>query len=195
MTQDLESEKELAEQALRGSESSWRRIYESTCDQLFALLCFHVGDRQEAKDLLQETYLRAFRRLGTYRGEAPLEVWLRAIALRRALDWKRTWLRRLKRTVGLRESTAVVQPDVGSVRFDSEDAALDRALLMLSGRQRAALLLREWEGRSFREIAALLGCNESTARVHHTRARERMRAVLSRTPTPLGSQDWEGQRT
>ena len=54
---------------------------------------------------MQETYLQAFRRLETYRGEAPLEVWLRAIALGRSSDWKRVMLRRLKRTARLTESS------------------------------------------------------------------------------------------
>jgi RNA polymerase sigma-70 factor (ECF subfamily) len=195
MTQDLESERELARKAAAGDQAAWRRIFETTSDRLFSLLCFQVGDRDEAKDLLQETYLQAHRFLGSYRGDAPLEEWLRAIAVRKAIDWKRVFLHRIKRSVRLRESTATVEPDIGGVRFDSEDQALREGLAGLSARQRAALLLREWEGRSFREIAQLLGCNESTARVHHTRARERMRAALQSRATFLGSRDWEGQRT
>src|SRR5262245_32826854 len=178
MPHDLQSDRDLAERAGQGDQAAWRAIYESTCDRLFGLLCFQIGDRDEAKDILQETYLQAFRRLETYRGEAPLEVWLRAIALGRSLDWKRVILRRLKRTARLTEWSALVEPDLTRVQFDSEHDALRRALDTLSPHQRAALLLREWEGRSFREIAELLGCRESTARVHHARAREHMRVAL-----------------
>src|SRR6185436_10537077 len=120
-------------------------------------------------------------------------VWLRSIALGRSIDWKRVMLRRLKRTARLDESTALVEPDIQGVRFESEHAALHRALARLSHHQRAALLLREWEGRSFHEIAELLGCAESTARVHHTRARERMREALSGRTGPQVERDWEGQ--
>jgi RNA polymerase sigma factor (sigma-70 family) len=81
------------------------------------------------------------------------------------------------------------------VRFDSEHRALYRALAALSHRQRAALLLREWEGRSFREIAEMLGCGESTARVHHARARERMRIAMRGETRPETRRDWEGQET
>ncbi len=154
-----------------------------------------MGDREEARDILQETYLQAFRKLDQYRGEAPLEVWLRAIALGRSIDWKRVILRRLKRTAGLEESSARVEPDIEGVRFDSENSALRAALAKLSRHQRAALLLREWEGRSFREIAELLGCAESTARVHHARARQHMRADLSGTTHTLGDAEWEGQQS
>lgn len=195
MPSDLQSDRSLTERARQGDETSWKEIYESTCDRLFAFLCYQVGDRDEARDLLQETYLTAFRRLETYRGEAPLEVWLRAIALGRSLDWKRVMLRRIKRTVRLAEPGVAVEPDLQHVRFDSEHGVLYRALGALSRRQRAALLLREWEGRSFAEIAGLLGCGESTARVHHARAREHMRAALDGEPHAVTRRDWEGQQT
>ena len=195
MPRDLQSDRELAERARQGDEASWRAIYESTCDRLFAFLCYQVGDRDEARDILQETYLQAFRRLSTYRGEAPLEVWLRAIAFGRSTDWKRVILRRIKRTASLSESTALVEPDIHQVRFDSEHSALYKALRELSHHQRAALLLREWEARSFREIAGLLGCGESTARVHHARARERMREALQGETHPMTRTHCEGQET
>lgn len=195
MPLDLQIDRDLTERARQGDQASWRAIYESTCDRLFAFLSFQVGDRDEARDILQETYLQAFRRLDTYRGEAPLEIWLRAIALGRSIDWKRVMLRRLKRTARLTESSTLVEPDTQHVQFASEHRALYRALGQLSPRQRAALLLREWEGRSFREIGELLGCNESTARVHHARAREHMRVALGGDTHPVTQPDWEGQGT
>ena len=195
MPSDLESDRNLSERARQGDPAAWRTIYDSTCDRLFAFLCYQIGDRDEARDVLQETYLQAFRRLDTYRGEAPLEVWLRSIAFGRSIDWKRVILHRLKRTVTLDESSAAVDADIQGVRFDSEDKALHQALGKLSHHQRAALLLREWEGRSFDEIAKLLGCAESTTRVHHARAREHMRAALSGRVRPLAERDWEGQET
>jgi RNA polymerase sigma-70 factor, ECF subfamily len=193
MTQDLESERELARRAGEGEEGAWRAIYDATSDRLFSLLVYQIGDRDEARDLLQETYLQAFRHLKEYRGEAPLAVWLRTIALRKAVDWKRSVLRRLKRHQPLPESLPT-EETAPEVRFDSERAALHRALRQLSSQQRAALLLREWEECSFREIAQHLGCNESTARVHHTRARARMRSLLGRELVPLSAGDWEGQQ-
>jgi RNA polymerase sigma-70 factor (ECF subfamily) len=195
MPEDLQSDRDLTERARQGDQAAWRAIYESTCDRLFAFLCFQIGDRDEARDLLQETYLQAFRRLETYRGDAPLEVWLRAIALGRSRDWMRVILRRFKRTAKLTESSALVEPDIEHVQFDSEQSALYAALRGLSHRQRAALLLREWEARSFREIAELLGCAESTARVHHVRAREHMRAALRGETSPVTQRNCEGQES
>lgn len=185
MPRDLQSDRCLAERARHGDAAAWRAIHDATCDRLFAFLCYQLGDRDEAQDILQDTYLQAFRRLNLYRGEAPLEVWLRSIALGRSIDWKRVILRRFKRTTRLEESSAVTEPEARGVRFLSEDVALYRAIGRLSRHQRAALLLRELEERSFLEIAGLLGCAESTARVHHTRARAHLRATLRDTIRPL----------
>jgi RNA polymerase sigma-70 factor (ECF subfamily) len=196
--QDLQTDRELALEAAQGNEASWKRIFEATCDRLFSLLCFQTGDRDEARDLLQETYLQAFRALPGYRGEAPLESWLRVIAVRKAIDWKRGILRRMKRTVPLGdaarsgEESMRVAPRVEARSSISERISLRRALDRLSRRQRAALLLREWEERSFREIAVVLGCNESTARVHHTRARQRMQGFLRVDTIPFGSEVRKG---
>ena len=191
--QDLGTDLELARRAAEGSESAWREIYERTCDSLFSLLYYQVGNREEALDLLQETYLQALRRLCDYRNEAPIHAWLRVIALRKAIDWKRTALRRLKKTVLLTENLVKVDPPARDLRTRTESAALQGALASLSRLQRAALLLREWEGWSFREIARTLRCKESTARVHHTRARARLRKLLgSRSPAPRTEK--EGQR-
>jgi len=195
MPSDLQSDQNLIERARRGDSPAWRAIYDSTCEGLFSFLCYQMGDRDEARDILQETFLQAFRSLDRYRGEAPLAVWLRSIALGRSIDWKRVILRRLKRAARLEESGVLVEPEIHGVRFASEDHALQRALGKLSQQQRAALLLREWDELSFAEIARLLGCAESTARVHHTRAREHMRTVLRGKEHPVAERQCGGQES
>jgi RNA polymerase sigma factor (sigma-70 family) len=192
---DCRMDLELAGRAAGGDEPAWREIYERTCDRLFALLCYQIGNRDEALDVLQETYLRAFDRLGEYRGDAPIEAWLRVIALRKAIDWKRTILRRWKRTVELTESLVRTAPSEPEFSGPRERRELERALATLSPHQRAALLLREWEGRSFREIAEALCCKEGTARVHHARACARMRKALKGGPVRFRAGQPEGQTT
>lgn len=192
---DCSPDLELAQLAAGGDEASWRTIFERTRDRLFGLLCYQVGNREEALDLLQETYLQAFRHLHDYRGDAPLEAWLRMIALRKAIDWKRSVLKRLKRMRELKETTVTVDPAPTKAHFDSERSALKDALESLSSIQRAVILLREWEQWSFREIANALNCKESTARVHHTRARNKMRKILKDSAVSFMTEDLEGQTT
>jgi RNA polymerase sigma factor (sigma-70 family) len=193
--QDCRADIELARQAASGEQKSWRQIYDATCDRLSSILFCLVGNRDEALDLLQETYLQAFRHIDRYRGEAPLEVWLRVIAIRKALDWRKTVLRRIKRTVRLTEAIAAVDADPRTTGAGSVSMPLMAALGKLSPSQKAALILREFEGASFSEIAGALGCKESTARVHHAKARERMRLVLSKSSGNWKADGLEGQPT
>lgn len=168
---------ELAGRAARGDGAAWREIYTATRDRLFALLSWQLGNREEALDLLQETYLAAVRGIAAYRAEGSLESWLVGIALRRARDWKRRFLPRIKRTSNLEEihtaEQGLPQPDPEMGR------RLRQALNRLTHHRRSAVVLHEWMGYSFREVAEALGVSEATARVHCFRGREDLRALLS----------------
>lgn len=185
MSPEAERDRQLARRAAAGDDSAWREIYESTCQRLFNLLCWQVGDREAARDLLQDTYLAAARGLGRYEGEAPLICWLRGIALRRARDWKRRLWRSLRTARALaREADPPVAP-ASEGALDLESKAFRAALARLSGAQRSALLLHELEGLPFAEIARELGCGEATARVHHHRALQRLRSRFGPGREPL----------
>jgi RNA polymerase sigma-70 factor (ECF subfamily) len=183
----------VARRAAEGDGSAWRSIVDESGPELLSLLHYQVGSKEEALDLLQETYMQAYRHLSAYRGDGPLGAWLRVIALRKALDWKRRALRRIKRTVLLTETLAAPP-----VRFDEEPgenerARLYRALAALPSVQRAIFLLRELEELGFAEISRILGTRESTARVYHVRARARLRELLEECPPRRKEGEWEGQ--
>jgi len=169
---------DLARAATGGDETAWRRIYDETNHQLYNFLCYQTGDRDAARDLMQDTYVTALRRLDTYRGQGTLLSWLRSVGLRKCLDWRRRVSLNIRKLATFaREYTPLAAtgaeetfPGLG----DGFQAALDR----LSPRQRAALLLRELEDQPFAEIAAALGCGEATARVHYHRACRNMRQWL-----------------
>lgn len=176
---DLQRDREWARSAAGGDRQAWRAIYDQTCDPLFNFLCWQTGDRDTARDLLQETYITALDRLGGYRGEGTLLGWLRTIALRKSLDWRRRLSARMRNlTAFAREQSSLAEtaaqealPGLG----DEFKAALDR----LSPRQRAALLLRELEDLPFSAVADQIGCSEATARVHHHRACRNLKRWLS----------------
>lgn len=167
----------LALRASEGDERAWREIYDATRERLFALLVYQIGNRDEALDVLQETYLHAFKGLAAYEGRGSLESWLCGIAIRRALDWKRRLLGPFKRTSSIED---VPLPDEGAPQADPEEGRrLRRALEGLPQRQRSALVLHEWMGYAFAEIGQMLGISEATARVHAFRARDALRALMS----------------
>jgi RNA polymerase sigma-70 factor, ECF subfamily len=183
-------DQDLARAAAGGSEEAWREIYDATCQPLFNFLCYQIGDREAARDVLQETYLRAFQRLDSYRGSGTLLSWLRGIAVRRATDRWRHLRGYLRHVVSLTEPVAQdsADPEAGrrqlaeEARLDVDSPAFQAALQRLSPQQRACLLLHEFEDLSHAQIARELGCNESTVRVHHHRAVLKMRAWLATRP-------------
>ncbi|MBD3221278.1 sigma-70 family RNA polymerase sigma factor [bacterium] len=194
-TSNHQRDRDLAERAAGGDERAWREIYEETCQPLFNTLCFQTGHRETARDLLQETYLKAWRHLGAYRGEGSLLAWLRGIAVRLALDWRRGLGRRLRSLVTIHQDdgTDLDLPD--DDREDARDARLSvggrsfqGALARLSPKQRACLILHELEELPFAEVAREVGCSEPTARVHHLRARQKLNEWLTVPAEEIGGQ-------
>lgn len=165
----------LARRAALQDEAAWREIYDVTRDRLFALLSYYTGDREEALDLLQETYLGAIRTIESYRGDGSLAGWLAIIAIRRARDWRRKVVQWKRKHDAL---TAERLNDPQHVPDEHMRLRVRETIAGLKGNQRGAFLMREMEGMSFREIGCALGCDEATARVHCFRARRAMQSLL-----------------
>jgi len=193
-TQDLGQDRERARKAAAGDDNAWREIYEESCQPLFHFLCFQVGDREAAKDLLQETYLTAAQFLDRYRGEGSLLSWLRTIALRKSLDWKRSLWRRLRKLAAIRAESRDHTAGPDEARLEVQSQAFQQALNRLSAQQRAALLLRELEDLSFAEVARALECGEATARVHYHRGKEKMKRMLVELGASALAGEMGGQR-
>jgi len=175
---DLDRDRQLAKDACAGDEDAWRRIYDLTQARLFNFLCYQTGDRDVARDLLQETYVVAFTRLATYRGQGTLLGWLRKVALRKCLDWRRRVALRVRKLAALARDITPLASSGAEETFPGLGDGIQAALDRLSSRQRAAILLRELEDQPFAAIAETLGCSEATARVHHHRACRNLRRWL-----------------
>ena len=183
---------ELARRAAAGDEAAWRAIYVATRERLFGLLSYQLGNRQEAMDVLQDTYVSAIRSIGSYRGDGSLEAWMAGIAFHQAQSWKRRFLMKRKRTETLPEDLDPAAPP----GLDPEASRRLRAALgQLSERQRRAVLLHEWMGYSFAEIGSILGTSEATARVHAFRGRDTLRALLGDASAPDAAASLMEQRS
>lgn len=177
--QDIERKRaedlELAQAALAGDDKAWRKIYDQTHPSLFNFLCYQAGDRDTACDLLQDTYVTALARLDTFQGSGTLLGWLRAIALRKCLDWRRQVRSRLRKLTAFARESSSETAATAQEAFPGLGEGFQQALDNLSPRQRAALLLRELEDLPFADVAETLGCGEATARVHYHRACQNLR--------------------
>jgi RNA polymerase sigma-70 factor, ECF subfamily len=135
-------------------------------------VCGALGSPGEVEDLVQETYVRALGGLSRYRGEAPVRVWLLAIARRVCADHVRRRQRRrrlLDRLAGVTTDHAVPAPEV-----------VEDLLDVLVADRREAFVLTQLAGLSYEEAAAVVGCPIGTIRSRVARARGDLLAALAR---------------
>ncbi|PYQ30659.1 MAG: sigma-70 family RNA polymerase sigma factor [Acidobacteria bacterium] len=133
-----------------------------------------LGDAEEVKDAMQETFLRLFRYLGKFDEKKDFVAWLSRITVNACIDLRR----RRRPTAPLPELTfdAASIEDVLIQR--SNRALLTQAIDTLAPRERAAILLRDVEGLPTDEVAAAMGNNIATVRVQLSRARAKLRKII-----------------
>jgi RNA polymerase sigma-70 factor (ECF subfamily) len=142
------------------------RRTEPVLRRLLGRLC---GRSADIDDLVQETYLRAWRGFGTFRGGSSLTTWVTRIAV----NVSRNWARSRRPTFPLPADADRALAPHAEVREAALIAAYEEALARLSPDQRAVFILHEADGMSYREIALSLGCPVGTvmSRLHRARAR------------------------
>jgi RNA polymerase sigma-70 factor (ECF subfamily) len=132
-----------------------------------------LGDRTLAEDVAQEAFLRAWRGLSTFRGDAAFGTWLYTITRRAALDEVR---RPALRTVPVHEAATLADWRVGDPVLRGD---IERALEALEPAQREAFLLVAVLGLSYQEVGEMTGCPPGTVASRVFRARTRLAAALS----------------
>ncbi len=140
-----------------------------------------LGDRDVAQDVTQDTFLKAFRGLSSFRGDAAFRTWLITIAMNEARGALRRRARRRETTLENTPPVADEEPDPAerSVVADQVRRALE-LLKRLPEKQRLAVTLRVQEGMSFREIGDAIGSSEGAARVNYFHGIRRLREWMER---------------
>jgi len=173
LTLDDPTDAELIARWGRGDERAATLLVERHAPALARFLA-SIGVRHEVEELVQDTFVRAFGSLDTFRGESSLRTWLFTIARRLLLDRRRSERRR-RETDEVGEGDAVTEYDaLDGVVADETQARVRAAMDRLTPTQREVFLLRVNEGLSYREIAEVAETTEGAARVHYHNA---LRAV------------------
>lgn len=133
-----------------------------------------VGAREDVQEIVQDTFVRAFGSIDSFRAESSLRTWLFTIARRLLLDRRRSERRRGEQ-LEVQEQDVVTEYDpLDTLIADETRRRMTTALNRLSPTQREVFTLRVSEGLSYKEIAAVAGTTEGAARVHYHNA---MRAI------------------
>lgn len=176
---------ELLARIRSGAKDEFAELVRRHQDHLFALLYRYERDRQKLEDLVQETFVKAWRALDQFDGRAPFQHWLTRIGIRAALDHLRKERRR-RQEVGLEDLGTDALEWLQDEKAASEPSASQAAELLavamreLSPAERLVITLQELEGRSIKEICEQTGSSNVATRVRALRARAKLRRALER---------------
>ena len=174
----------LVEQARQGDRAALETLIRRHSRPAARLAVRLLGNREDAEDVVQESFTRAYLNLKNFRGRSSFRTWLMRITLNLAQDQLR---RRSRRTAdsssALLDLQQLVAPEAGprrGVEARDQVAHLNRALEELPPRQKTALQLKIYEGLEYTEIAAVLGTTVGAARVYLALARQSLRRRYER---------------
>jgi RNA polymerase sigma-70 factor (ECF subfamily) len=165
------TDEELVARSMRGDTESFNQLVLRWERPIYALAYRTIGREEEARDICQETFLRAYRALPGFRGQAKFSSWLYRIALNICRDWarkeRRTPTVQLPEDVDILEMAAATGPTESIedlVARKDLSRTVERLMADLPEEQRTAIVLKEYHGLTFQEIADLMGCPLSTVK-------------------------------
>ncbi len=171
----------LAAAAAAGDRSAFETLIRTHGPPLYRYVRRMTRDHDAVEDIVQETFVAAWRQIGTFRQESSIRTWLFAICARKVVDSQR-----IKRALPIDDrliepADTAAASDPFAVASNAEFLdALETALAELPARQRAVWILREIEELTFPQIATILNLSPDGARGHHHRARTTLQQRLQR---------------
>jgi RNA polymerase sigma-70 factor (ECF subfamily) len=188
-----QAETQFIERLKRGDAAAFETLVNERSGEIYGLLYRLTENVEEARDLTQETFLRAFQSIGHFRGDSDLRTWIYRIAINQARNRWRWWRRRR------REATISIDaPEIGGGRLglvetlkantirdpeqdtllSERERALKKALSSLKRVYREAVILRDIEGFAYEEIATTLDISVGTVKSRLARGRQELRRKL-----------------
>ncbi len=186
------AETQFIERLKQGEAAAFDLLVGERSGEIYGLLYRLTENAEEARDLTQETFLRAFQSIGRFRGDADLRTWIYRIAINQARNRWRWWRRRRRdSTVSLDSPDGPYgQPLAATLRAEQasnpeqqalaheRERVLRTALQGLGSAYREAVVLRDIEGFSYEEVAATLEISIGTVKSRLSRGREELRRKL-----------------
>jgi len=190
-------EKQLIDGARRGETDAFRRLVERSKIMTYRLAYDLSGNRHDAEDICQEAYIRAFRGLERFRGDAKWSSWMHRITVNVFLDRKRANNRAFvefndeletSETVDAKQQTLPPPDPLAVAEAGDIQRHIDRALDSLSPRERSVFVLRHYQDLKISDIAETMELAEGTVKVHLYRAIRRLRQELHALRNELGTE-------
>jgi RNA polymerase sigma-70 factor (ECF subfamily) len=181
------SDEELVTRSRGGDVDSFNQLILRWERPIYALAYRVIGREEDARDVCQETFLRAYRSLAGFKGQAKFSSWLYRIALNLCRDWirrqRRAPVSQFPEDIDILEAAAATEPTESIedlVARRELSAVVEEAMAQLPEEQRTAIILKEYHGMTFQEIADLQGCPLSTVKTRLYQGLSVLRRQLER---------------
>lgn len=178
----------LIKQASQGDRNAFHEIVEENKKKIFYLAFDFTGSIQDAEDLSQDVFIKAFRSLHTFKGEASISTWLYRITLNTFLDQKRKKSFEMEKNQAPLDEGVSAEPVfpgnliTGTPETYAESRQMQvhiqQALDTLSPRERSVFLMRHYRGLAGKAVGNLLNISEGTVKSLHSRAIKKMQNAL-----------------
>ena len=175
----------IIQRAQQGDAGAFELLVTKFDAQVMQIAYSMVGDKNDAQDVYQETFLRAFKGINSFRFQSSFRTWLTRIVINCAKDFRQSRFFRLR--LGYREQFENADPEIKDSSPDQEreilskeiDQMIKTGMQKLSHRERATFTLRHFHGFKIKEIADLLQCAEGTAKNYLFRATQKLQKHLA----------------
>jgi RNA polymerase sigma-70 factor (ECF subfamily) len=164
----------LIEECKRGNNDAQFRLYNQYSKAMFNLARRITNNREDAEDILQETFLECFRNLGSFRFESTFGAWLRSIVINRSINHIRKKRVELVLYENIPDTVHTEEPEP---EYNTDK--IFRGIEMLPDGYRVILTLYLLEGYDHSEISQILGISESTSKSQYSRAKDKLRKLIS----------------
>jgi len=200
----------LVEELKCGSERAFTQLIAQYHQPIYSVISRSLQDPGDASDITQEVFIKVFRNIRSFHGEASLRTWIYRIALHEASNQRRWWSRHKRQEITMETPCGGYDADcegeslsLGSTLADGNDSPFDHAaqaeirerveaaLRQVPEAFRTVVILREIEGFTYEEIAEILRVNLGTVKSRLTRGRAALRQILA--PRPMSAPAPKGQ--
>lgn len=168
----------LVHRAQGGDLVAFEQLYREHADRVYALALRMVANVDQAEDLTQEAFIRAWKNLGSFRGDSAFGTWLHRVTVNVVIEKRRSAARREKNEIGVENPVDFEKP--ATPRSPGQAIDLERAIAGLPPGARRVFILHDVEGYKHEEIAGLTGTAVGTTKAQLHRARRLLREVLSK---------------
>lgn len=177
------SEEQLIQRAANGDGTAFSELMAQHESRMYAVTLRMCANREDAQDCLQDAMLRIYRAIGSFKGQSAFSTWIYRITMNTCLDeLRRRKSRNASSLDNLLESgwSPTDENDVPERHaiVSEQRRTIDMAIAQLPEDMRAAVILRDIQGHSYDEIAAMLDANIGTVKSRISRGRERLRQIL-----------------